>query len=207
VIETTLPNGRVQLVDCVFRKVGAVIAAWTVGALGIEASNCLHLGPDALMELDHFPAADEPLAVALADVTVRGGGPLIRFRCRPGDSAAGSISIRADRCALVMGRQSALFRFSASASPEPLLAALQWNGQGCLVPPQTSIVEWERSDGGCVALSDAAIPMAGLVRSEVQFAGPPEDGPDASRLVRWLAPLASPDPPGIDPRRLSWNGD
>jgi hypothetical protein len=36
------------------------------------------------------------------------------------------------------------------------------------------------------------------VRSDVQFAGAVESGPQACRIVRWQAPLRSPDPPGID---------
>jgi hypothetical protein len=39
--------------------------------------------------------------------------------------------------------------------------------------------------------------VEGIVRSEVVFAGPAEEGPSASRIVRWQAPLLSTEPPGI----------
>ena len=54
------------------------------------------------------------------------------------------------------------------------------------------------------------VSMAGLVRSEVEFAGGVEAGPSASRATRWQAPLQSADPPGVDvdalPRPVSGRG-
>ena len=42
--ETSLPSGRIRLADCVFDRVGAGLDCRTVGALGIELTNTLHLG-------------------------------------------------------------------------------------------------------------------------------------------------------------------
>ena len=76
------------------------------------------------------------------------------------------------------------------------LAAVKWTGQGSLVLPDVAIVAWQRPDGGQQLLDEGAVSMAGLVRSSVAFAGRAEDGPAASRVVRWQAPLQSADAPG-----------
>ena len=46
--------------------------------------------------------------------------------------------------------------------------------------------------------------ITGLVRSNVQFAGAMEAGPLACRIVRWQAPLRSPNAPGIDAHLPGW---
>lgn len=203
--ETSLPSGRVVLNDCVFRNVDGAIVCETSGAVAVEASNILHLGSGPLVQLDHCPRGDEPVAVGLSEVTLRGSGPLVELRYDRIENLPGGVSIQADRCALVPGPQWPVLRFVGPESPERLLRAIQWIGQGSLVSPDTAIAQWVQPDGQTHTLDEAWLSMAGLVRSAVAFAGPTETGPAASRLVRWQAPLRSPDPPGIDPRRLSWS--
>jgi hypothetical protein len=45
-------------------------------------------------------------------------------------------------------------------------------------------------------LDETELDVGGLVRSPLEFAGPAEKGPAASRLVRWQGPLRSSEPPG-----------
>jgi hypothetical protein len=90
-----------------------------------------------------------------------------------------------------------------SVVPEQWLQNLRWTGQGSLVTPATAIAAWQVPHQSPKTLDDAVVSIAGLVRSEVGFAGATPTGPAASRAERWQAPLQSADPPGIDPRQLA----
>ena len=200
--ELLLPSGRVQLTDCVLRQVGAGVDCQTVGALVVELANVLQLGGGPLVRLDHCPGADEPVLIALGQVTQRGSGPVLECRYRAIEGQPGEISIRAARCAFVPGPGAALLLFDGPDSPQQILRNVRWTGQGSLVSPETVIAAWRGSDGGQQALDETAVSIDGLVRSQVGFAGSAESGPTASRIIRWQAPLQSTDPPGIDPAGL-----
>jgi len=207
----SLPNGRLQLTDCVMRGVSTGIDCRTVGALAVELANTLHLGSGPLIRLDHWPDQDEPVRIVLTRVTLRGSGPLLAFDCRrggdrPGEISIGEISIRALRCAFAPSLGTALMRIGADASPEHLLRGIRWTGQGSLVSPRTVIAAWRLADGSQQTLDDTSISIDGLVRSEVGFAGKAGSDPASNRVIRWQAPLRTPDPPGIDPARLPGKG-
>ena len=55
---------------------------------------------------------------------------------------------------------------------------------------------WGRDEG------ELTPSMAGVVRGEVEFAGPAAEATSASRAVRWQAALRTDRPPGIDPARI-----
>ena len=95
-----------------------------------------------------------------------------------------------------------MLAFRDTAAPEPLLEAVRWTGQGSIVAPGSAVAGWIQADGRVVALDDSAASIAGLVRSEIEFAGAMTGDPAASRLIRWQAPLQSAIPPGIDARSL-----
>lgn len=200
--ELSLPSGRVQLSGCVLRQVEAGVDCRTVGALAVELANSLHLGAGPLVRLDHCPGADEPILVSLGQVTLRGAGPVLECGCQGLEEQPGEILIRAVRCAFVPKPGAALLLLSGPDSPERILGSIRWTGQGSLVSPEAAIAAWRGTDGGQQVLDDAAVSMAGLVRSKVRFAGGAEAGAAASRIVRWQAPLQSTDPPGIDPAGL-----
>ena len=86
--------------------------------------------------------------------------------------------------------------------PLPLLGSIRWAGQGSLLAPQTPVIVWRGADGRERMVDESSLSIAGLVRSDVGFAGQPAADPAASRLTRWQAPLQSADPPGIDPAPL-----
>ena len=198
----SLPNGRLRLTDCVMQGVSTGIDCRTDGALAVELANTLHLGGGPLIRLDHWPDQDEPVQIVLARVTLRGSGPLLAFDCRHGGDRPGEISIRALRCVFAPGLGTALMRIGADASPEQLLRGIRWTGQGSLVSPHTVIAAWRLADGSQQTLDDTSISIDGLVRSEVGFAGEAGSDPASSRVIRWQAPLRTPDPPGIDPAGL-----
>jgi len=200
--ELSLPSGRVGLSDCLFRGVDAGIDCRTAGALAVGIANTLHLGAGPLVRLDHAPRPDEPLAIELSWVTLRGTGPLLECRYRQIEGQPGRISIRATDCVLAPREQAALLAFAGDDPPGPLLESIQWTGQGSLVVPEVVIAQWQPSHGRNKTLDDASLSIAGLVRSKVQFAGNAESDPASSRVVRWQAPLRSSGPPGIDPQRI-----
>ena len=198
--ETSLPSGRIRLADCMFDGVSIGLDCRTVGALGIELTNTLYLGAGPLLRLDHCPRSDEPLSLDLSQVTLRGGGPLLECLAPHVDEQPVEITVRATACVFAPRSGEPLMR-GGGTSPERLLAGLRWNGQGSLVTPQTPILNWRGAEGQ-QTVDESAISIAGLVRSEVEFAGGPSSDPAASRVVRWQAPLQSANPPGADPTPL-----
>ena len=196
--ELSLASGLLQLDDCVLDRVNAAVSCQIVGTPAVEVANVLHLGSGPLVHLDHCPDADEPVLLGLSNVTLRGSGPLLECRYRRIPDQPAGISIRADGCVLAPRPQTPLLRFVGPDRPQRLLSKIRWTGQGSLVLPEAIIAAWQSPGGEFLILDDAAASIAGLVRSSVQFAGAAEAGPQACRIVRWQAPLRSPDPPGID---------
>jgi eukaryotic-like serine/threonine-protein kinase len=201
--ETSLPSGRIRLADCVFYHVGAGVDCCTVGALGIELTNTLHLGAGPLLRLDHCPRSDEPLSLNLSQVTLRGSGPLLECLAPHAEEQPVEITVRATACVFAPQTGEPLVCCGAIL-PERLLGGLRWSGQGSLVTTQTPILNW-KDTSGVRTVDESALSIAGLVRSEVEFAGGLSSDPAASRIIRWQAPLQSADPPGIDPAPLPWS--
>jgi serine/threonine-protein kinase len=207
-----LPSGQLRLSGCVFRDVGVAIDCRAVGAVDVDMSNTLHLGTGAVLRLDHRPGVDEPVAIRISRVTLRDTGPLLQVGAvgqddRPRATAAeqapaGEISVEADGCVLAPAGAQPLLLFAGPSVPARTLAAMRWSGQGSLVLPDTPIAAWRRGDGSQQVLDEAAVSMAGLVRSAVDFAGHAKNGIRASRVLHWRAPLQSPDPPGVDVNAL-----
>jgi hypothetical protein len=202
----SLPSGRLVLKNCALCGVDAGIACQVAGALTLELTNTLYLGSGPLVRLDHCPKPDEPVSLALAQVTLRDAGPLLECRCEPMADPPGEISIRATGCAFVPTAGAPLLLLSGPVSPEPLLGNMRWTGQGSLVSPATVIAAWRRPDGSQQAMDDGGVSIAGLVRSEVGFAGESRSRWEHSRIIRWQVPLQSADPPGIDPGQLPRQG-
>ena len=204
--ETSLPNGRLQLTDCLLHRVGVGVDCRTAGALAIELQNTLHLDAGPLVRLDHCPQSDEPVSIVLGQVTLRGGGPLLECLVPRIEEQPGEITVLATACALVPEPGVPLVRVTGAEMPERLLTAVRWSGQGSLVTPRTPIIAWRGPDGRQQAVDESSLSIAGLVRSEVGFAGEASNDPAASRLIRWQAPLQSADPPGIDPGAIPNGG-
>ncbi|MBU4398550.1 MAG: protein kinase [Planctomycetes bacterium] len=206
--ETSLPSGRIVLTDCLLDGVEAGIDCRTVGALGIQLTNTLHLGPGPLVQLDHCPRPDESVSLALSQVTLRGGGPLLE--CFIADIAditdakrqPGEISVLATACVFAPEQGRPLVRVHSVDAPRRFLDCLRWTGQGSLVAPLVPILAWRGPDARQRVVDESALTIAGLVRSEVGFADAATSDPSSSRIIHWQAPLQTADPPGIDPSRL-----
>ncbi len=197
--ETSLPNGRIQWYDCFLHRVSIGLDCRTAGALSIELRNVLHLDAGSLVRLDHCPQSDEPVSIALEQLTLRNCGPLLECLAPRLESQPGEIAVTATACALVPEAEMPLIHVRGPQMPERLPAAIRWSGQGSLLGPRTPVIVWSNAEGQRRILDESALSIAGLVRSEVAFAGKPSEDPAASRLVRWQAPLQSADPPGYDP--------
>ena len=195
--ELALPSGRLRLKDSVFRRVGAAVDCRRDGATAIELTNVLHLGVGALVECRGPLEADDVLSLELANVTLRDAGPLLEYHFERIPESPGEVRLVAEGCAFASREGLALLSFAGPVAPDRLLDHLVWSGQGSLVSPRTPIAVWRQRDGRFDELDDARIPIAGLVRGEIAFAAPDATGPEASRLVRWQAPLRSGKAPGI----------
>ncbi len=192
-----LPNGRVRFVDCFFDRTGVGVDCRTVGALGIELTNTLHLGPGPLVRLDHCPRADEPLSLGLSQVTLR-DGPLLEILGSRVETQPGEITVNATACVFALNAKEPLMCFHDAAISERFVRALRWAGQGSLVTPRSPILAVRNSSNHVEIVDESSLSIAGLVRSEVEFAGDASGGAAASRALRWQAPLQSANPPGVD---------
>jgi eukaryotic-like serine/threonine-protein kinase len=200
--DTSLPNGRLQLVNCSMRRVGAGLDCRTVGALAIEMRNLLHADAGPLVRLCHYPRPDEPTSIVISHVTLRGGGPLLESPTPRGEDRPGDVNVSATACAFVPRSGVPLVRLTGEEPHEQLLTTIHWSGQGSLAASDTAMIAWGGLDGREQPVDESSLSVAGLVRSEVGFAAATSDNPAASRLIRWQAPLQSADPPGIDPAPL-----
>lgn len=199
---TSLPSGRMELTHCVFRGVEAAVECRTLGARAVRMTNTLHLGTGPMVRLDHFPEADEPVVISFAHCTLRGA--LAALECRYGQigEKPGRIAIEAAQSVFVLRDRAALLVFCGPESPTAFLGRVQWTGRGSLLAPAAPVALWRDDGGRDETLDDALLSIAGLVRSEVEFAGPPDGRPASSHVTRWQVPLRSTDPPGVNPALL-----
>lgn len=192
-----LPSSKMQLTDCVLSGVGVGIDSDTVGALLIEATNVLHLGPGPLLRFTRCLQVDEPLLMTLSHVTLRGATALVTWQYEQVEDRAGEVSIRAVECAFVPAEGGGLLVCEGPESPEALLRGIRWSGQGSVLEQAAPVTSWRREPDDTAVQDRFDVEVAGLVRSGVGFAGGVNDGPEASRVIRWQVPLQSTDPPGI----------
>ena len=195
----SLPTGRITLIDCTFAQVDAAIACQGRGARACEIANVLHLGRGPLLKLIESPRQDEPLRLTLSRLTLRESGPLVDCG---GEDGAPPLTIAADACVFSPREGQPLVSLTGGRAPKAL-TGLTWTGQSSLLAADTPFAAWCGGQGETEPLDDAAVSVAGLVRSRIEFAGKASDGPAASRAIHWLAPLPTADAPGIDARRLA----
>ncbi|MGO9112049.1 MAG: serine/threonine protein kinase [Thermoguttaceae bacterium] len=197
-----LPSGRIRLKDCVFRRVGVGIESHVQGAIDLEITNSLHLGPGPMIRLTHAPAADEPVRIILSQVTLREADALVDCRCINLHDPSGEINIEASGCVLAPRVQAALLMLSSSVFPAPLLHEVKWTGQGSVLAGQIVFGRWNGRDGARQTIDDATISIAGLVRGEVGFAGTFDGDPASSQVVNCQAPLQDSESAGATARDL-----
>ncbi len=197
----SLPNGRLAMADCLIAVSDAGVDCRTLGAVGVQLANVLHVGSGPLVRLDHCPRPDESISLSLAQSTLR-GGPLLECFVADAKRQPGEISVLATASVFEPAPDVPLVQLQSVESPRLVPGCLRWTGQGSLVAPATPILGWRGPDDRQRFVDESTLSIAGLVRSEIVFAGPALSDAAASRAVRWQAPLQTADPPGIDPVRL-----
>jgi serine/threonine-protein kinase len=197
-----LEAAELALDDCLFRNVAAALHVTPRATLAIDVKNSLHLGPGPLVKLAAAPQAGQQIVLAASHLTLRECQGLLECPARQAGSEVGTMTVRAESCALVPSSGSGLVMFTGDDDPAELLAALRWLGQGSVVAQDIPLAVWLRGDGRRQSAAEDSVQVAGLVRTPLGFAGDRERGAEASRVVRWQVPLQSPDPPGILESRL-----
>ncbi|HWA99439.1 MAG TPA: hypothetical protein VG713_13145, partial [Pirellulales bacterium] len=195
--DDALMRGELRLSDCLMQQVGCGVRWPLRGSVLIELANVLHLGPGALVEYLHAPGGDEAYEIIASHLTLRDASALAICECQTLPADPGRLIISAKDCAFIPAAGSGLVMFRGAARPGALLSALEWMGQGSVLARDAAVVVWCDEQGRMHPAADDAVQVAGLVRSDVGFAGEKWGGPSASRIVRWQVPLESTDPPGI----------
>jgi hypothetical protein len=200
----TLASGRVRLRDCVFRRVAAGVESSRRGAIAVEAINVLQLGAGPFLLLRHCPAADEPLRISLAQVTLRDSESLVELHVPAGLSIppTGEICLDATGCVVAPRDGRPLLLVASDQPPAPVLRRLKWTGQGSVLSPRADFARWLRRDLSTEVIDDMEISISGLVRGQVVFAGPCDGRPSNSRVIECQTPLQDSESPGANTTKL-----
>ena len=193
-------QGRLTLDSCTIRGFATAVQCPSAQRATLELTNSLLVGCGSVARLARAPRGDEACEVWLIHVTARETGPLVRIDYEELPAAIGQLTITAQESTLAPRRGEPLVLFAGPAAPEPLLAAMEWQGQGSLVTPETTIAACRFGDSALDPIADDDLAVAGLVRSQVGFAGESLAVSADSRTVRWQGALQSSEPPGIDDR-------
>ncbi|HEX4132010.1 MAG TPA: protein kinase [Pirellulales bacterium] len=196
-VDDMLVAGEVRLSDCLLQQLGAGVRWSQPGSVVIELANVLCLGPGSLVAFDRPPEGDESLELIVSHVTLRDANALVSCACRQIPADPGRLIISAKDCAFMPTVDTGLIVFDGPTPPGALLQGLEWVGQGSVLSHAVPLAVWRDAKGELHAAADESVQAAGLVRSDVGFAGDKSAGPAASRIVRWQVPLQSTEPPGI----------
>lgn len=224
--EKVLPAGDLVCDHCVFFEVDAAVECPAGRAPSIDVRQSLHLRSGPLVRLGSWPRGQQAVTLTLSHTTVRASSAVLECLLQPereGGSAsltpalsrrerekeaapqanAGLVNVSAVDSVFALDSTAALLLFTGSEPAESLLAQLDWTGQGSLVTPTAVIAAWRQSTEAVPrTVAEERVQVAGLVRSQVEFAEDAAVGPAAARIRHWQAPLRSDEPPGASPGRL-----
>jgi serine/threonine-protein kinase len=198
-----LAASEIVLGDCVFSGVAAVIDRRGAGGFSVEMSNSLCLASGPIVRLHRATKVAESITISLERTTTRGDSSVLECRYERLEANSGSITISATDSVFGGNPHGGLLILSGSQHPRSMLGAITWNGQGSLVTPESAVVLWRNGSGSTQELPEDEMEVAGLVRSSIDFVGPAQGPPGASRITRWQGPLRSADPPGANVSLLS----
>jgi serine/threonine-protein kinase len=195
-------GGEITLRDCVLSGVTAVVDCQAPGDLAIEINNSLCVASGPVVRLHEAPQPNQSVTIALIHATARGDSAVLECRYDRLEGQLGSIAVTADDSALDGNPRGGLLLFTGNQRPDPLLRAIRWSGAGSIVTERTAVAVWRNGGKRQQVLPEDELEIAGLVRSQLEFAGSADGPPSASRVVRWQVPLRSSDPPGADTNGL-----
>lgn len=196
-------SGELTAIDCVFHGVEAIVDWQAAGGLTVELDNSLCVASGPILRLHRCPKTDEAVAISLDRTTTRGDSAVLECRYARLEIQPGPITIAATDSALDTNPHGGLLIFAGMQRPDGFLKAITWTGQGSLVTPETALALWRSRADHEQVLAEEELEVAGLVRSQVEFAGRADGPPSASRITRWQVPLRSADPPGANANSLN----
>lgn len=197
-------GGEIAFRDCLLAGLSAVVDCQGAGALSVSLANSLCVDSGPIVGRHRAARADESLALVLDHVTTRGRSAVLECRYGRLGHDVGAMTISASDSAFAGTPTGGLVIFAGATQPEKLVHSLTWSGEGSIVTPETAMLVWRGTSGGRQVWPEEELQIAGLVRSELEFAGPMDGTPASSRVVRWQVPLRSADPPGANPNALVW---
>ena len=189
--------GELVLRNCVVSQMANAVEVAGPARFSISLANSLFAGGGAVVRLRPTANFDPSGDLLLEHVTARDTGPIVQIEGESAKAEAGLLAITANESTFALRDGAPLLLLSSESPPESLAERIDWQGQGSLVTNATPIAGWRSPDGELQPVEDEPLSVAGLVRSQVQFAGPAIGDSAASRTVRWQVPLQSADPPGI----------
>ncbi len=197
------PSEQVLLMsDCLLRGVAAGVVMETPQGRTVELDNSLALGPGPLLRIEQCPPLDEPLAVNLANVTVRGAAALVEFRYDVVHDEPGMVSIHATNSVFSPIAGGTLFFCNGLPSPARILRRIHWTGEGSLLAESAIVASWQSDTATPMTVDDSQLAIDGLSRSRFTFAASDLGDAASSQVVEWSAPLATQTPPGIRSRMV-----
>jgi hypothetical protein len=195
---------RLSLVNCIMHRVGTSIARSRTGEATIECVNVLQVDAGSLTRLAS-PVPNAAIVISLDRCTVRESGPVIEFLPSTTNShRSGRVLITAVDCVFAPRADRAILELSPAFAAQDL-NRLRWNGRDSLLETNTVLISSRDPSGTSEATDDSQLDLVGLVRSQLEFAGPSLNSPSSSYLRRWVAPRTSLDSPGINPADLPQN--
>ncbi|MGD9126982.1 MAG: protein kinase [Planctomycetia bacterium] len=204
-LQSTLPNGRIVLKNCVLgSQTATALHAEVHAAVAVELQNVLHQGVGPMLFLESPPKIEEPWRILADRVTLRESGPF--WACRYESTRTGAVRIEANDSVFAPKGTQPLLLFVGENDPEPIFRKLEWTGRETLVKKVTPTAAWQDNRGTREPINDQQASIDGLVRSQIEFVGPTDRSPASSILKTWDAPLTSEVPPGIDAKRLPSSG-
>jgi hypothetical protein len=193
-------QGRLTLERTTVRGFNTAIVCPTAQRATVELGDTLLVDCGTVARLTRAPRGDEACEVWLMHVTARETGPLVRIDFEELPAVVGQLTIVAQESTLAPRAGEPLVLFAGPGDGEPLVAALEWQGQGSLVTPETAIAAREFAEAALDPVADDLLAVDGLVRSQIGFAGESLAVSAQSLTVRWQGALQSSEPPGIDER-------
>ena len=193
-------QGRLTLDSCTIRGFATAVQCPSAQRATLEMTNSLLVGCGSVARLVRAPRGDEACEVWLIHVTARDTGPLVRIDYEELPATVGQLTITAQESTLAPRRGEPLVLFAGPAAARATVGGLEWQGQGSLVTPETTIAACRFGDSPLEPIADDDLTVAGLVRSQIGFAGESLAVSADSRTVRWQGALQSSEPPGIDDR-------
>lgn len=189
----------IQVRQSVFRNGGTAVAC-RIAPSFVECVNVLQLGTGSLLSVAKPSGSNRAVAVNLKNVTQRSATSLLNLHVPTGNGAFQRVAVTARDCVFhYAGASTGLCMFRTAFPGRLPQNAVQFTGEGSLIPPNTPTVR-DASDPTDIPNGSESIVVidGGLIAGPFEFAGPLSERPADSVIKRHRAPRRNPQPPGIE---------